>query len=88
MSNRDEESLDAILSFTIRFIDNPQYTSHLIGVAHILSDIYGSLRGQSAVVDELFDKLKEKVMNECGVQRMLLRLLGQIDFVMTAAEDS
>mmetsp|Transcript_21222 Transcript_21222/g.44253 ORF Transcript_21222/g.44253 Transcript_21222/m.44253 type:complete len:705 (+) Transcript_21222:322-2436(+) len=86
LSNRDEETLDAILSFTIRFIDNPQYTSHLIGVAHILCDIYGSLRGQSAVVDELFAKLREKVASECSVQRMLLRVLGQIDFVMTTAE--
>jgi len=86
LSNRDEESLDAILSFTIRFIDNPQYTSHLIGVSHILCDIYGSLRGQSAAVDELFGKLREKVANECGVQRMLLRVLGQIDFVMSTAE--
>jgi U3 small nucleolar RNA-associated protein 15 len=86
LSNRDEESLDAILSFTIRFVDNPLYTPHLMGVAHILCDIYGSLRGQSAVVDELFAKLREKVANECSVQRMLLRLLGQIDFVMTTAE--
>eukprot|EP00578_Thalassiosira_sp_NH16_P029190 CAMPEP_0181103632 /NCGR_PEP_ID=MMETSP1071-20121207/14971_1 /TAXON_ID=35127 /ORGANISM="Thalassiosira sp., Strain NH16" /LENGTH=723 /DNA_ID=CAMNT_0023186723 /DNA_START=28 /DNA_END=2199 /DNA_ORIENTATION=- len=87
LSNRDEESLDAILSFTIRFIDNPQYTPHLLGVSHILCDVYGSLHGQSAAVDELFVKLREKVANECGVQRMLLRLLGQIDFVMAAAAE-
>jgi U3 small nucleolar RNA-associated protein 15 len=86
LSNRDEETLDSILSFTIRFIDNPQYTPHLVGVAHILCDIYGSLQGQSKLVDELFAKLREKVAGECTVQRMLLRLLGQIDFVMTTAE--
>ena len=86
LSNRDEESLDAILSFTTRFIDNPQYTSHLIGVAHILCDIYGSLLGQSAVVDELFAKLRSKVAMECAVQKMLLRLVGQIDYVMNTAE--
>lgn len=86
LSNRDEESLDAIMSFTIRFVDDPQYTPYLLGVAHILCDVYGSLRGQSAVVDELFAKLREKVANECTVQKMLLRLLGQIDYVMTTAE--
>ena len=86
LSNRDEDSLDAVLSFTIRFIDNPQFTTHLIGVAHILCNIYGSLRGQSVPVDELFAKLKDKVTAECSVQRMLLRLLGQIDYVMTTAE--
>ena len=85
LSNRDEESLDAILSFTTRFIDNPQYTSHLIGVAHILCDIYGPLLGQSAVVDELFVKLRSKVAMECAVQKMLLRLVGQIDYVMNTA---
>jgi U3 small nucleolar RNA-associated protein 15 len=86
LSNRDEESLDAIMSFTIRFVDDPQYTPYLLGVAHILCDVYGSLSGQSAVVDELFAKLREKVANECTVQKMLLRLLGQIDYVMTTAE--
>lgn len=86
LSNRDEESLDAIMSFTIRFVDDPQYTPYLLGVAHILCDVYGSLRGQSAVVDELFAKLREKVVNELASQKMLLRLLGQIDYVMTTAE--
>ena len=86
LSNRDEESLEAILSFTIRFIDDPKYSTYLIGVAHILCDIYGSLIGQSSVVDELFSKLRNKVANECSAQRMLLRMLGQIDFVMTTAE--
>lgn len=86
LSNRDEESLEAILSFTIRFIDDPKYSTYLIGVAHILCDVYGSLMGQSSMVDELFSKLRNKVTNECSAQRMLLRLLGQIDFVMTTAE--
>jgi U3 small nucleolar RNA-associated protein 15 len=86
LSNRDKESLDAIMSFTVRFVDDPLYTPHLIGVAHILCDIYGTLRGQSAMVDELFDTLREKVANECTIQKMLLRLLGQINYVMTTAE--
>jgi len=88
LSNRDEESLESILAFTTRFIDNPQYTSHLIGVVHIIIDIYGFAVGQSAIVDELFTKLKVKVGTECTVQKNLLRLLGQIDFVMANADGS
>ena len=38
------------------------------------------------MVDELFAKLKAKVTGECAVQKMLSRLLGQIDFVMASAE--
>jgi U3 small nucleolar RNA-associated protein 15 len=88
LANRDEESLESILSFTIRFIDNPQYTPYLIGVVHILIDIYEGVVGQSAMVDELFERLKAKVVMECGVQKGLLRLLGQIDFVMAGAESA
>ena len=56
-------------------------------MAHILCDIYGSLHGQSAVVDELFAKLREKVTNECSVQKSILRLLGQLDYVVTTAAE-
>jgi hypothetical protein len=42
--------------------------------------------GQSSVVDELISKLRAKVSSECSVQKMLLRLLGQIDYVQTTAE--
>lgn len=86
LSNRDEESLESILSFAIRFIDNPQYSPYLIGVVNILIDIYGFAIGQSALVDELFAKLKTKVTTECARQKNLLRLLGQIDFVLAGAE--
>ena len=55
-------------------------------MAHILIDIYGSLKSQSVVVDELFDKLRDKVANECAAQKVILRMLGQMDYVMTAAE--
>ncbi|KAL7549399.1 hypothetical protein ACHAWF_012668 [Thalassiosira exigua] len=86
LSNRDEDSLDAVLSFCVRFVDDPRYAAHLAGVAHILCDVYGHLGGQSAAVDELFRRLREKVANECAVQKMLLRMLGQIDYVVTKAE--
>jgi U3 small nucleolar RNA-associated protein 15 len=66
LSNRDEKSLESTLSFTIRFINNPQYTSYLIGVVHMLIDIYGFVVGQSALVDELFDKFNAKLCHLPG----------------------
>jgi U3 small nucleolar RNA-associated protein 15 len=58
----------------------------LIGVAHKLCDIYESVAGQSETIDELFSKLKSQVYVECRVQKSLLRIVGQLDAIMTVAE--
>lgn len=86
LSNRDEETLEPILSFLVRYITKPKFTPLLVGVADILCEIYGGVAGQSETIDELFHKLRFQVDLECRTQRTLLRLLGQIDCVMTAAD--
>ena len=86
LSNRDEETLEPILSFTARYIAKPRYSPILIGVADKLCDIYSGIVGQSEIIDEYFDKLRRHVKDECRVQKSLLRLIGQIDIVMCAGQ--
>jgi U3 small nucleolar RNA-associated protein 15 len=86
LSHRDEESLEPILSFCVRYISQPRFSMLLIGVAHQLIDIYASVSGQSETVDELFNKLREQVKQECRAQKCLLRLVGQLDGFLTAGE--
>jgi U3 small nucleolar RNA-associated protein 15 len=83
LSNRDEESLEPLLSFVIRNIRRPHFTSVLIGVAHKLIDIYGVIAGESDVVDELFKKLKHQIALECADQKALMLLVGQIESLST-----
>ncbi len=86
LSNRDEETLEPLLSFTASFISNPKYTPILIGVANQLCDIYSRVFGQSDTIDEYFEKLHMHVKRECGTQSVLNQLIGQIDAVMYTAE--
>jgi U3 small nucleolar RNA-associated protein 15 len=86
LANRDEELLEPILSFTIRYITRPHFTGLLVGIAQKLIDIYGDVAGQSETIDELFAKLKTQVGNECKAQKSLLRLVGQIDAIMSASD--
>lgn len=79
LSNRDEESLEPILAFTVRYVSRPQFASLLIGVANKLIDIYADVAGQSETIDELFVKLKVQVSDEVRMQKTLLRLVGQLD---------
>ena len=86
LGNRDEEMLEPVLSFTIRYITKPHFTGLLVGIANKLIDIYGDVAGQSETIDELFAKLKTQVANECRAQKSLLRLVGHIDAIMTKSE--
>jgi len=81
LSNRDEETLEPILSFTMRYIVKPRYTSLLVGVANLLCDIYRPIMGQSETIDELFEKLRRSVALECKAQKALLKIVGQIDAI-------
>lgn len=87
LSNRDEDSLEPILSFVIRYIKRPHFTNILLGVAHKVIDIYGVVAGESDLVDELFKKLKHQVGVECRAQRGLMLLVGQIDSIMMNAPE-
>jgi len=88
LSNRDEETLEPILAFTTSFISNPRYTPLLVGVANQLCDIYSNVFGQSESIDVYFEKLQFQVKEECRTQSSLLQLIGQIEAVMYAAENS
>lgn len=86
LSNRDEESLEPILAFTARYVTRPRSSALLIGVANKLIDIYAEVAGQSETIDELFAKLKNQVTEECRTQKVLFRVVGQLDTVLTKAE--
>ena len=85
LSNRDEESLEPVLAFTVRYLARPRFTALLVGVANKLVDIYGDVSGQSETIDELFVKLKQQVSAEARVQRKLLRIVGQIEAIAASA---
>lgn len=82
LSNRDEETLEPLLRYVTRYIKKPEYTSTLVGVAHILIDIYGGVAGESEAIDGLFRKLRHQIQLECKAQKCLMLLMGQIEASM------
>merc|ERR1711971_56356 len=86
LSNRDEESLETVLSFVHSFVCMPRYTPVIVGVINILCDIYGCVLGQSETIDEFFHKIKVKVRHECVTMKKMSNLLGQINTIMYVAE--
>lgn len=85
LSSRDEISLEPILSFLIRYINNPRYSKLLIQVTHVLLDIYSQILGYSESIDELFIKLKKHVYTEIVLQKQLIKCISMLDGIINAS---
>jgi U3 small nucleolar RNA-associated protein 15 len=85
LSNRDEETLEPLLSFVARYISNPRYARLLIQVSDSLLDLYSSVIGHSDAIDELFLKLCKHVKGEVTFQRQVMKCLGALDGIISVA---
>jgi U3 small nucleolar RNA-associated protein 15 len=86
LSNRDEETLEPILSFIVRYITRPRFAALLIGVTNILINIYSEVTGQSEMIDELFAKLQNQIAEEIRTQKVLFRVVGQLDAILATTK--
>ncbi|KAJ1725659.1 U3 small nucleolar RNA-associated protein [Coemansia erecta] len=86
LSGRDELSLDPVLRFVVKYIDNPRYTQLLIKVADAILDIYGDLLSSSTQIGELLVRLRTKVRVELRLHQDLTMLLGSMEMLMSACE--
>lgn len=85
LSSRDELTLEPILSFVTRYVNNPRYAKLLILVTHSILDVYSSMLGHSESIDELFLKLRKQVHLEVGFQKQLLKCCGLLDGIINAS---
>jgi U3 small nucleolar RNA-associated protein 15 len=85
LNGRDEVTLEPFVSYLIRFITMPRYTKLLIEVSNTLFDIYAPVLGQSVLIDELFTKLRNKLVAEIQFQKQLMNVLGTLDVIISNA---
>jgi hypothetical protein len=84
--NRDEESLETIVSFTVRYILQDAVSSILIEVAHTLCNIYADALPASR--KSLFGKLKNSVHEEIRwFKKSLLRISGMLGTLITIQQE-
>ncbi|KAI9502955.1 U3 small nucleolar RNA-associated protein [Coemansia spiralis] len=88
LAGRDELSLDAIVRFIIKFVDQPRYTAVLVKVTETLLDIYDDLLLQSGRIADLLIRLRTKVRVELRLQQEIAMLMGSMDMLMAVCEIS
>lgn len=84
IAGRDEDSLEPLLAFLIKYVTDPKYSSLLIQVCTLVCDLYASKLSQSMLIDQLFVKLHEKINDELRMQKQIMGVVGMMDTVMAA----
>ncbi len=85
LSGRDEGSLEPLISFAARYVNHPKYSKLIVQVAHKILDLYAGVLGHSDAIDELFLKLQRQVRSEVSFHRQIMRVMGSLDGIISAA---
>ncbi|CAG8449475.1 11999_t:CDS:10 [Ambispora leptoticha] len=89
LAERDDASLQPIIRFLTKNINNPRYTNLLVDVGNLIIDMYSTSYGltPSPIIEE-FKKLYKKVKSELDYQIELSRVLGSLEMIFVAAENA
>ena len=85
LSGRNEEALEPVLAFLVRYLVNPRYAALLLDVAELLLLQYGGVIGTSPSCDTLWRRLLAVMRGEVALQQDLLALQGALDALIAAS---
>ncbi|KAJ5730490.1 U3 small nucleolar RNA-associated protein 15 C-terminal [Penicillium malachiteum] len=81
LKDRDEVTLQPVLSWVYKHIREPRLVELCVEVAMNLLDIYSPNLGQSAQVDKLVDRLHYRVRDEVEMAQNAFQLKGVLDML-------
>lgn len=84
VGNRTHHELAPTLKFLEKYILNPRFNSHLFIIFDQILDLYAEALGQSPAIDELLQKIHNKIRVEVNSQKQMFQLLGALEMMMSA----
>ncbi|CAG8468648.1 1854_t:CDS:10 [Ambispora gerdemannii] len=89
LADRDDASLQPIIHFLTKHINNPRYTTVLLDIGDLIIDMYSTSFGftPSPIIEE-FGKLYQKVQLELNYQIELARVLGSLEMIFVTADNA
>lgn len=85
LAGRDEETVQPLLKFLVRWISDARFTSLITDVASSFLDIYTPIVGRSPSVDDLILKLKYKLHEQLSLHTKLLQLQGAVEMILASS---
>lgn len=86
LSNRDETTLEPLMTFLINALPNPNNTKILVEIITEVMEVYTKDLGKSVVIDDMFFKMQQRLEKEIELNKSMQELLGEIDLIIGAAD--
>ncbi|CAG8528598.1 13544_t:CDS:10 [Acaulospora morrowiae] len=81
IAGRDDASLEPLIKFLIRWINDPRYTSLLCDVGEVIIEIYAPVIDSSPLIKKLIESLHAKVKREVALQKEISKVIGSLEMV-------
>ncbi|KAG8808855.1 hypothetical protein FRC17_003744 [Serendipita sp. 399] len=91
LAGRDDVLLEPVVRLLLRHLTDPRFGEMACDMASIViglplvSDMYGSVLGQSPIIDVLFVRLQRKLAAELRFQHEVAKLKGALDMVLATS---
>ncbi|KAG6917897.1 hypothetical protein DXG01_000506 [Tephrocybe rancida] len=85
LSGRDDVLLEPVLRLLLKYVADPRFGQMVCDIAAIVIDMYGSIFGQSPLIDSLFLRLRKKVAAEIRFQKELVKTKGALAMLFSSS---
>lgn len=85
LAGRDEVSLQPILKWLVKNINDPRHVKLTTDVALVLLDLYAEHMGRSSEIDKLVENLHETVRSNAELSQSAYSTKGMLDMLMAGA---
>ncbi|KAG6828404.1 hypothetical protein H0H92_008146 [Tricholoma furcatifolium] len=101
LSGRDDVLLEPVLRLLVKYVTDPRFGAMVCDIASIVigmssfeqnrfdfqatTDMYGSILGQSPLIDSLFLRLRKKVAAEIRFQQELVKTKGALAMIFSSS---
>jgi U3 small nucleolar RNA-associated protein 15 len=83
LQGRDEATLQPILKWITKFVADPRYVNTVVGVAVLVVDLYSAQVGQSSEIDDLINRLHDRVRREVERAQQACQTDGMLHMLMS-----
>ncbi|KAI9778439.1 MAG: hypothetical protein M1839_008085 [Geoglossum umbratile] len=83
LQGRDEATLQPILKWITKFVVDPRYVNTAVEVAVLIVDLYSAQVGQSSEIDDLINRLHDRIRREVERAQQACQTGGMLDMLMS-----
>ncbi|KAK2466248.1 hypothetical protein APHAL10511_001890 [Amanita phalloides] len=88
LAGRDDVLLEPILRLMVKYVADPRFGQLVCDIATLILDMYGTVFGQSPLVDSLFLRLRQKVAAEMRFQKEVVKVKGALQMILASTNPS